>query len=120
MVFFQVMREYTSKVDKLEEAEKLRAEEVKEENNKPIVMGEFQIMLTADKNFKMMDVSQKSCRSWFGCPCGFGCQCSSHSQMIPKLGSVIIFSQTYKLSYIFPRSLTLTSNDHSFQKPSPS
>ena len=35
------MREYTSKVDKLEEAEKLRAEEVKEENNKPIVMGEF-------------------------------------------------------------------------------
>jgi len=34
----QVMREYTSKVDKLEEAEKLRAEEVKEENNKPIVM----------------------------------------------------------------------------------
>merc|ERR1712176_964118 len=34
----QVMREYTSKVDKLEEAEKLRAEEVKEENSKPIVM----------------------------------------------------------------------------------
>ena len=46
------MREYTSKVDKLEEAEKLRAEEVKEENNKPIVMGEFQNMLTADKNFQ--------------------------------------------------------------------
>ena len=62
----------------------------------------------------------ESCRSWFGCPCGFGCQCSSHSQMIPKLGSVIIFSQTYKLSYIFPRSLTLISNDHSLQKPSPS
>ena len=40
-MYFQVMREYTSKVDKLEEAEKLRAEEVKEENNKPIVMGEF-------------------------------------------------------------------------------
>lgn len=39
--FFQVMREYTSKVDKLEEAEQLRAEEVKEENNKPIVMGEL-------------------------------------------------------------------------------
>ena len=34
------MREYTSKVDKLEEAENQRAEEVKEENNKPIVMGE--------------------------------------------------------------------------------
>ena len=46
------MREYTSKVDKLEEAEKLRAEEVKEENNKPIVMGEFpnQNMLTIVKN----------------------------------------------------------------------
>ena len=51
-MFFQVMREYTSKVDKLEEAEKLRAEEVKEENNKPIVMGEFPVMnmLTIDKN----------------------------------------------------------------------
>ena len=60
MVFFQVMREYTSKVDKLEEAEKLRAEEVKEENNKPIVMGECldQNMLTIDKNFKRMDVTQ--------------------------------------------------------------
>ena len=120
MVFFQVMREYTSKVDKLEEAEKLRAEEVKEENNKPIVMGEFQNMLTMDKNIQEDRRHTESYGSWFGCPCGFGCQCSSHSQMIPKLGSVIIFSQTYKLSYIFPRSLTLTSNDHSFQKPSPS
>merc|ERR1712172_387276 len=36
--FIQVMREYTAKVDKLEESETLRAEEVKEENNKPIVM----------------------------------------------------------------------------------
>merc|ERR1711915_491698 len=34
----QVMREYTSKVDKLEEAEQQRATEAKEENNKPIVM----------------------------------------------------------------------------------
>ena len=40
MTYSQVMREYTSKVDKLEEAENQRAEEVKEENNKPIVMGE--------------------------------------------------------------------------------
>ena len=56
------MREYTSKVDKLEEAEKLRAEEVKEENNKPIVMGEFPVMnmLTIDKTFKMMDVGRHS------------------------------------------------------------
>ena len=48
------MREYTSKVDKLEEAEKLRAEEVKEENNKPIVMGEFpdKNMLTININFQ--------------------------------------------------------------------
>ena len=50
-MFFQVMREYTSKVDKLEEAEKLRAEEVKEENNKPIVMGELKY-----KTFKYNDL----------------------------------------------------------------
>ena len=37
----QVMREYTNKVDKLEEAETQRATEAKEENSKPIVMGEF-------------------------------------------------------------------------------
>ena len=36
----QVMREYTGKVDKLEEAENQRVDEAKEENNKPIVMGE--------------------------------------------------------------------------------
>ena len=35
----QVMREYTNKVDKLEEAETQRATEAKEENSKPIVMG---------------------------------------------------------------------------------
>merc|ERR1719410_1639294 len=34
----QVMREYTGKVDKLEEAENQRVDEAKEENNKPIVM----------------------------------------------------------------------------------
>merc|ERR1712045_890076 len=34
----QVMREYTAKVDKLEEAETQRATEAKEENSKPIVM----------------------------------------------------------------------------------
>ena len=37
------MREYTSKVDKLEEAEQQRATEAKEENNKPIVMGKFSL-----------------------------------------------------------------------------
>ena len=37
----QVMREYTNKVDKLEEAETQRATEAKEENSKPIVMGEL-------------------------------------------------------------------------------
>ena len=37
----QVMREYTTKVDKLEEAETQRATEAKEENSKPIVMGEL-------------------------------------------------------------------------------
>jgi len=34
----QVMREYTSKVDKLEEAEQERVTEAKEEKSKPIVM----------------------------------------------------------------------------------
>ena len=33
------MREYTSKVDKLEEAEQERVTEAKEEKSKPIVMG---------------------------------------------------------------------------------
>ena len=37
----QVMREYTSKVDKLEEAEQERVTEAKEEKSKPIVMGEY-------------------------------------------------------------------------------
>ena len=35
------MREYTSKVDKLEEAEQERVTEAKEEKSKPIVMGKF-------------------------------------------------------------------------------
>ena len=39
----QVMREYTSKVDKLEEAENQRATEAVEEKNKPIVMGKFDL-----------------------------------------------------------------------------
>ena len=37
------MREYTSKVDKLEEAEQERVTEAKEEKSKPIVMGKFVI-----------------------------------------------------------------------------
>ena len=35
------MREYTSKVDKLEEAENLRVTEAKETEYKPVVMGKF-------------------------------------------------------------------------------
>ena len=38
------MREYTSKVDKLEEAENQRATEATEEKNKPIVMGKLIIL----------------------------------------------------------------------------
>ena len=37
------MREYTSKVDKLEEAEQERVTEAKEEKSKPIVMGKFDL-----------------------------------------------------------------------------
>merc|ERR1712179_285025 len=43
----QVMREYTSKVDKLEEAENLRVTEAKETEYKPVVMEtQPQLMLT--------------------------------------------------------------------------
>ena len=48
------MREYTSKVDKLEEAENQRATEAKEENNKPIVMGKLIIMLLLTMMMMMM------------------------------------------------------------------
>ena len=37
----QVMREYTSKVDKLEESENLRQTEEKEAEYKPVAMGKF-------------------------------------------------------------------------------
>merc|ERR1712002_1212294 len=48
----QVMREYTSKVDKLEEAENLRVSEKKEEEYKPVVMEtQPQLMLTGPGAF---------------------------------------------------------------------
>ena len=40
----QVMREYTSKVDKLEESENLRQTEEKEAEYKPVAMGELVLM----------------------------------------------------------------------------
>ena len=40
----QVMREYTSKVDKLEESENLRQTEEKEAEYKPVAMGKFVLM----------------------------------------------------------------------------
>ncbi|CAG5077819.1 Similar to Chc: Clathrin heavy chain (Drosophila melanogaster) [Cotesia congregata] len=43
----QVMREYITKVDKLEEAESRRAEETSHEEHKPMIMPEPQLMLTA-------------------------------------------------------------------------
>jgi len=43
----QVMREYISKVDKLEQAETVRAEEEQKAEERPIVLGEPQLMLTA-------------------------------------------------------------------------
>ena len=41
----KVMREYTSKVDKLEEAETQRMSEKKEEEYKPVVMGKAILLL---------------------------------------------------------------------------
>ena len=41
----QVMREYTGKVDKLEEAENLRESEAKETEYKPVVLGESQLKM---------------------------------------------------------------------------
>ena len=43
------MREYTSKVDKLEEAETLRQTEEKEAEYKPVAMGESQADTSAAK-----------------------------------------------------------------------
>lgn len=45
--FIQATREYTTKVDKLEDAESKRADEHTEHDNKPIIMPEPQLMLTA-------------------------------------------------------------------------
>ena len=48
----QVMREYTSKVDKLEESEAARVEEKKEEEYKPVVMEtQPQLMLTGPMGY---------------------------------------------------------------------
>lgn len=43
----QVMREYTTKVDKLEQSEAMRSEEEEKHESKPIVLNEPQLMLTA-------------------------------------------------------------------------
>lgn len=45
--FIQVMREYLSKVDKLETSESLRKEEEQATETQPIVYGTPQLMLTA-------------------------------------------------------------------------
>lgn len=47
----QVTREYTSKVDKLVEADQRRAEEHSEQEHKPMMMPEPQLMLTAGPGF---------------------------------------------------------------------
>jgi len=48
----QVMREYTTKVDKLEESETMRQEEKKEQEYKPVVMdSQPQLMLTGPMAF---------------------------------------------------------------------
>ncbi|ESO91636.1 hypothetical protein LOTGIDRAFT_233411 [Lottia gigantea] len=43
----QVMREYTAKVDKLEQSDAVRSEEEQRAEDRPIVLGEPQLMLTA-------------------------------------------------------------------------
>lgn len=43
----QVMREYTSKVDKLEQSEAVRSEEEQKAEERPLVIGDTQLMLTA-------------------------------------------------------------------------
>jgi len=43
----QVMREYTSKVDKLEQSDAVRSEEEQKATDKPLVFSEPQLMLTA-------------------------------------------------------------------------
>lgn len=49
----QVMREYISKVDKLEQSEAVRTEEEQKAEERPIVLGEPQLMLTAGPGMAM-------------------------------------------------------------------
>ena len=74
------MREYTSKVDKLEEAETQRATEAKEENNKPIVMGKLwkhiwlvlsileAVCLLLEMTFKLKNTNDDGTIVSIGCP----------------------------------------------------
>ena len=63
------MREYTSKVDKLEEAETLRQTEEKEAEYKPVAMGESPDMSTVSPLVPSCAFSlhQSPCSPWSGC-----------------------------------------------------
>jgi clathrin heavy chain len=47
----QVIREYTSKVDRLEQSEAVRSEEEQEAAEKPLVFNEPQLMITAGTGY---------------------------------------------------------------------
>jgi hypothetical protein len=65
MIFLaQVMREYTVKVDKLEEAENLRQTEEKEAEFKPVAMGETR---PPYPNPSRPSSPRPSCHAWSGC-----------------------------------------------------
>ena len=54
------MREYTSKVDKLEEAETQRLTEAKEEEYKPVVMGELINLMYGKLGLKVANMEDNS------------------------------------------------------------
>ena len=99
----QVMREYTSKVDKLEEAENQRATEATEEKNKPIVMGKLVLL-----HCTLLMVALDTWVLWCGCVCGCGLILKSHSQMIPKPWHFYSFHDPLLISCTILSSLNRT------------
>jgi clathrin heavy chain len=68
----QVMREYTGKVDKLEESDAVRTEEEQKAEEKPLVLNEPQLMLTAGPSQMGMPTSQAYGMHYGGPQPGYG------------------------------------------------
>lgn len=74
--FIQVMREYLSKVDKLDASESLRKEEEQATETQPIVYGQPQLMLTAGPSVPVPPQA----------PFGYGYTAPTYGQPQPGFG----------------------------------